>query len=405
MASSNDRKISQLPFQTTLSDDTNFLVVNGISTTPRNERINTGTLFNEIPVNVSVGSALNGRDVVFNSTPSSTNFFKFEAATGDVTLGHDLTIANDVNIGGDLNVTGIATFNNPVLVNLDLPGNLNVNGAVTFQSTLSTGSAATLDSLTVANNTTLSSALNVAGISTFSANTNHTNVIAAYAKVTNSDLTNITSTQIDTADLSISNDLNIAGNVIANGYIRAIGNVFGNVADFSELHLSANGQIDDTLTANNVIVNVSLSTPSFSTISFTSQDVHVTNNANTHTLDASVANLVSITNTLLNSTDILVSNTLNSLNATIGNLTATVGNITTLTSSLVTSYDINSSNSISTVTNISTETITDQVSFKVYNVLPSYASFTPGTVIMYDDGTYMHLEVATSAGWKEVTFT
>ena len=404
MASSNDRKISQLNYQSTLSDDSNFLIVNGITTTPRNERISTIDLFKEIPTAISVGSALNGRDVTFNSTPSAKQFY-FEAATGDVTVGHDLTVSNDVNVTGDLNVTGIATFNNPVLVNLDLPGNLNVNGTVDFQTTLATAGLATLESLTVTNATTLSSTLNVAGISTFTANTNHTNVFASYLNSTNSDLTNITATQIDTTDITVANDLNIAGNVIANGYIQAIGNIFGNVGNFNELHLTANGKIDDTLTANNVIVNLSLTTPSFTTISFTSQDIVATNNTTTKTLDANVANLTSSTITLLNATDALVSNTLTSLNLNATNLTVTTGSITNLTSSLINATDVITSNSVSTVTSVSTENRTNQLKFNVYTSIPSYSSFDVGTIILYDDATYMRLLVATSTGWQEIYFT
>ncbi len=404
MASSNDRKISQLNYQSTLSDDSNFLIVNGITTTPRNERISTIDLFKEIPTAVSVGSALNGRDVTLNSTPANKQFY-FEAATGDVTVGHDLTVSNDVNITGDLNVTGIATFNNPVLVNLDLPGNLNVNGTVDFQTTLDTAGLATLESLTVTNATTLNSTLNVAGISTFTANTNHTNVFASYLNSTNSDLTNITATQIDTTNISVANDLNITGNVIANGYIQAVGNIFGNVGNFNSLHLTGSGQIDDTLTANNVVVNTSLSTPSFTTASFTSQDIIATNNTNTNTLDASVANLVNATITLLNGTDAIISNTVTSLNLNSTNLTVSSGSIDNLTSLLINSSDITVSNTVSTVTSISTDTRTNQLKFNIYTALPSYSSFDEGTIILYNDGTFMRLEVATSTGWQEVYFS
>jgi len=399
MASSNDRKISQLPVQSAIADDTNFLVVSGISTTPRNERINTGVLFNEIPVKLVVGQELNGRDVIFNSTTSSTNRFYFEGLTGDVTLGHDLTVSNDVNITGDLNVTGIATFNNPVLVNLDLPGNLNVNGAVTFQSTLSTSGAVTADSLTVANNVILNDTLSVNGLTSFMANTHHINVIANYAHVTNSDLTNINSSSIDTTNLNVSNDLNIAGNVIANGYIQATGNMFADVGDFQQLQVDGNGQVDGTLTANNVTVTTNLNTPTFTTTTLTSQDLTITNNATVENLTANVNTLTTATIGLLHGVDVFISNTITSVNASINNLTANTGDITTVNATDVNSTDIVSANSVSSAISVSTKATTDSLKFKVYTVEPSHTLFEEGEFILYYNGTSYRLQMATSAGW------
>lgn len=398
MASSNDRKISQLPVQSAIADDTNFLVVSGISTTPRNERINTGVLFNEIPVKLVVGQELNGRDVVFNSTTSSTNRFYFEGLTGDVTLGHDLTVSNDVNITGDLNVTGIATFNNPVLVNLDLPGNLNVNGTVAFKSTLTTDGAASLESLNVANNSVLNGNLNVSGQSTFTANTTHTNIIANYAHVINSDLTNIISSSIDTTDLTVSNDLNIAGNVIANGYMQAIGNMFADVGDFQQLQVDGNGQVDGTLTANNVTVMTNLNTPTFTTTTITSQDINITNNATVENLTANVSTLTTSTIGLLQGTDVFLANTLTSVNADITNITSTVGNISTINSNIITATDVYSSNSLQGNT-ISTKATTDSLKFKVYTIEPSHTLFEEGEFILYYNGTTYRLQMATSTGW------
>lgn len=398
MASSNDRKISQLPVQSAIADDTNFLIVSGISTTPKNERINTSVLFNEIPVNLIVGAELNGRDVVFNSTTSSTNRFYFEGLTGDVTLGHDLTVSNDVNITGDLNVTGIATFNNPVLVNLDLPGNLNVNGTASFQSTLSTLGLASLDGLLIANNSTLNGMLTVNGESTFTANTNHTNVIANYIKGTTSDLTNINSSLIDTTDLSVANDLNISGNVLANGYMQAVGNIFANVGDFQQLQVYGNGQVDGTLTANNVTVTTNLNTPTFTTTTITSQDINITNNATVENLTANVNTLTTATIGLLQGVDAFLANTLTAVNADVTNLTAVNGNIATINSNVITATDIYSSNNFHGNT-ISTKAETNSLKLKVYTVEPSHTLFEDGEFILYYNGTSYRLQMATSTGW------
>lgn len=403
MASSNDRKISQLPVQSAIADDTNFLIVSGISTTPRNERINTGVLFNEIPVNVTVGAELNGRDVVFNSTTSSTNRFYFEGLTGDVTLGHDLTVSNDVNVTGDLNVTGIATFNNPVLVNLDLPGNLNVNGTVAFKSTLTTDGAASLESLNVANNSMLNGNLNVSGLSIFAANTTHTNILANYANITNSDLTNITATLIDTTDLNVINDLNISGNVIANGYIRAIGNLFGDVADVQHLHTHIDAQIDGILTANNVTVTSVLNTPTFTTTTLNSQDLSITNNATIENLTANVSVLTTSTIGLLQGVDAFLANTLTSVNANITNLVATIGDITTINATDVNATDVISSNSIQGNT-ISTLATTDTLRLKLYTIQPSGAGYSVGDIILYYDGSLYKLLMWNGATWLDNIF-
>lgn len=401
MASSNDRKISQLPLKATIADDTNFLIVSDISTTPKNERINTGILFTEIPVQVSVGSPLNGRNVIFNSTASSTNRFYFEGLTGDVSLGHNLNVANDVDITGDLNVTGTATLTNPLLLNLDLPGNLNANGAVTFQNTTSVTGQTTLNDVTVLGDSSFSGLVNISGASTFTANTNHTNINASYANILNSDLTNVTASKIDTTDLNVVNDLLLSGNIVANGYIRAIGNVFGNVGNFNELYLSANGFVNNTLTSNNIVVTNNLSTPAFTTVNFNTQNITVSANLDSDDIQSNTANITSITSSLLNSTDAIIANTLTTLNLDAYKVTADFVDSDVLTSLNATiTHTINSTNTISKVVS------TEEVLFsKIYTVRPSYSLYPLGTIIIHDDGVQSNLLIATSSGWREVALT
>ena len=50
MPSSNDRKISQLPLLTEIKEDTTFLVVSDVGTTPKNERMFAKTFFQQIPL-------------------------------------------------------------------------------------------------------------------------------------------------------------------------------------------------------------------------------------------------------------------------------------------------------------------------------------------------------------------
>lgn len=406
MASSNDRKISQLPFQPVLADDTNFLIVNGITTTPRNERINTGVLFNEIPVPVSVGTPVNGRDVTFNSTSSPTNRFYFEAATGDLSLGHNLEVENDVTISGGLTVTGTATFTNPVLVNLTLPGDLTVNGISHFKSTLTTDTVANLESLNVTNNTTLNGPLTVNDDSIFNSNTQHTNIITNYLESQTSLLTDAQVTNLDVLNLNVANDLNIDGNIIANGFFRAIGNIFGYVGSFQEISVTANTSIGDTLTADNVVVNQSLTAPNFSTNSFTSQNILASVNINAVTFDSPLANVTTLNNTLFNGIDAFISNTVHATNLESTNLTSVVGDFTTINSTDINATDVVTSNSVQTVSVISDALNSDTLRLKVYTgAKPSYALFPVGTMIVYDNGTYPTLQIVTSSGWLAASFT
>ena len=209
MPTSNDRKISQLPESLALLDDTNFLVINGMGTAPRNERIDATMLFHQIPVEISVGADLNGKDVIFNSTPGGTNRFVYDGYSGDLALGHDLTVANNTIIEGDLVVKGVSSFSNPVLLNLSLPGVLDVTGAADFKDNLNVDGTASFNHITGIGNFVMQGVATFQSVTNFTSNANFTGISTGYISAVSSQATNMTAVNITAGDLNLSDDLSV----------------------------------------------------------------------------------------------------------------------------------------------------------------------------------------------------
>ena len=298
MASSNDRKISQLPFANSVNDDTTFVVVGDISTIPKNQRTNTQVLFHQIPVPVTVGKELDGKDVIFNTTLSATNKFHFDASDGDLSLGRDLTVANTVTIANDLIVSGTAYLGliNPTFDNMELTGYLKVGTYATVEGLLTANAnsvfnknATVVDNLTVGGTVAVTGNINTDG--SLTSNTVTSNTINSTDLVVSDSITGV---QNITSAAAVIQDITAGNSVVANGFIRSLGNVYGTVANFTSLDVVNNAQVNQTLTSLN------LSVVNNATVS----NLLTSTNISSTDLTSANATIASLNSTLLTSVDV-----------------------------------------------------------------------------------------------------
>ena len=383
MPTSNDRKISQLPESLALLDDTNFLVINGMGTAPRNERIDATMLFHQIPVDLSVGADLNGKDVIFNSTPGGTNRFVYDGYSGDLALGHDLKVANTTTIEGDLIVKGVSSFSNPVLLNLTLPGSLDVSGPVDFKDNLNVDGQAMFNHITGIGNFTMQGVANFQSVTNFTSNANFTSITSSWINSSVLNTSTISAITITSGDLILSDDLKVGQDATVQGKISVTGNVFGDTSVFNNGTVALNFMVGERLTSKDVVVANNLTTPAFTTQNFTSNFVNATNQLTTPSITATTSNLTNITATNITSTDVQVTNSLTAVNlsSTVFNSpsatitgTAVIGDVqaTNLTTTgLITGPDAD-------ITRVKV----NQAIFGVYPSIPSVTAFDVGTMIV-----------------------
>ena len=395
MPTSNDRKISQLPESLALLDDTNFLVINGMGTAPRNERIDATMLFHQIPVEISVGADLNGKDVIFNSTPGGTNRFVYDGYSGDLALGHDLTVANNTIIEGDLVVKGVSSFSNPVLLNLSLPGVLDVTGAADFKDNLNVDGTASFNHITGIGNFVMQGVATFQSVTNFTSNANFTGISTGYISAVSSQATNMTAVNITAGDLNLSDDLSVGQNATIQGMLTTTGNVFGDTSVFNKGTIATDFMVGETLTSKDVVVANNLTTPAFTTQNFTSQFVNATNVLTTPQLNATTATLSNLTTTNLTATSVQVVNQaqIPTLNATVVN-SGSAAITGTATIADVQAGDITTSGMISGPDIDVTRAKMNQAIFDIYTTPPPVSSFGLGTMIIQSAGGKIKILVA-----------
>lgn len=403
MASSNDRKISQLPVATSIEDTTNFIVVSGISTTPINQRISAETLFGGVPVSLVVGQEYDGRTVIFNATDDPTHRFVFAHETGNVTMGNQLSVANNVSVGGNLTVAGTTTFTNPIFTNLTVGGTSSFNGNTSFTELVDFSEAVTLaQNLTVAGITSISNNVTISGNTTISGTTstqslNSTNITAS--NVTAS--ANVAAVNVNTTNINASGAGNFS-TVDASSYIRAIGNVFGQVGVFNSIQVTAPSLFSAKVTQSSLEVqnNAQVDSLTVDTDGTVAGDFDITGDAtannivlqnevhtdvlranNTFVVDANVTNLVVGTF----STGTIQATTINSVTENLTNLNA---------SSLVATDDL-TANTIDTV-----EISFDKAVATMRYALPSAVTSANGEMYFLKNGPIYYLAIKTPDGWK-----
>lgn len=399
MASSNDRKISQLPLNSELKDDATFLIVSDIGTTPKNERINTQILFNEIPVTLSVGKELNGRDVIFNTTLDATKRFYFDSSSGDVTLGRDLAVANSVTITKDLTVDGTVFFNSitPSFSNLDITGNFSSLGSSSVGTTLTVGGAATFQTnATVNNNLNVLNNLSVTGVSTLTGDVTANNLTVTTANVT--DL-NVTGTIAGVQSLSTLgatvNSLVVNNDINSSGAITTTGNIFANLASLTSLSVSDNGQVGKTLTAENLV----------SLNNITANNLVTTDDLHTLDLQSPTATITNLNNTTLTTTDVHTAN----VNAV--SIVATTLDVNSFTIDALSTNTFTAN--VATVANVVHANTVNAAQLELEIVswngitLPNPANYNPGTLkVFYDTSNSSYtLKLATSVGWQSISLS
>lgn len=395
MPTSNDRKISQLPESLALLDDTNFLVINGMGTAPRNERIDATMLFHQIPVDLSVGADLNGKDVIFNSTPGGTNRFVYDGYSGDLALGHDLKVANTTTIEGDLIVKGVSSFSNPVLLNLSLPGSLDVSGPADFKDNINVDGTSQVNHVLGIGTLTWQGVANFQSVSNFTANANFIGITATAVNATNINASNITGIDLTAGDLVLSDDCKVGQNLTVQGMATITGNVFGDTSVFNKGTVADEFLVGETLTSKNVVVANNLTTPAFTTQNFTSQFVNATNQLTTPQLNATTATLSNLTTTNLTATGIQVVNQaqIPTLNATtINSGSASITGTATIAD--VQAGDITLSGQVTTPDATVTRLNVNQAIFAIYTTAPPVSSFALGTMIIQSTGGNTKILVA-----------
>lgn len=394
MASSNDRKISALPFNDTLQNDTTFIIVSDISTTPKNERINTAVLFTEIPVAVSVGKESDGRDVIFNTTLSPTNRLHFDSASGDLNLGRNLNVANSVVIDNDLTVTGTVYFNSitPMFSDLDITGNFSSVGSANVGTHLIVGTDATISGNTsIGQNLTVTGDLSVLGNSSFVGDVNVNYIESTTSNTVDLIVSNVADVETLNAVYVATEDLISNNSIIANGYIRSVGNVFGNIGSFTGLSISDNAQVTKTLTAQNIA----------SLNNITANNLVTTDSLNALDISSANATISNLNSTLLTSIDVNSTN-VNAIAITAVTLDVASFNIDTLSTNNFTS------NNATIVNEIYSNTVnTSSLQLEIITTLPNANVYPEGTLKLYYDTVLLtySLQLATSAGWQKVFLT
>ena len=397
MPSSNDRKISQLPLLTELKEDTTFLVVSDVGSTPKNERMHAQTLFDQIPSTLTIGQELDGKDVIFNTTLNATNRFHFDSLTGDLNLGHDLNVANSVSITQDLYCSGNVHFDSftPNFANLEIDGDFLCGGNLAVGNTITVLQDADLQNdLFVRNDAHIQNNLYVTELA--SIDKLHNNMFEGLnANLTYASIASIATNSI-TAKTSYTEKLNVETSITSNGYISIIGNINGNIASFAGLNVTNDATVGGILTANQLTGSTSISSPSISTLTFYADSISGLSGTIT-TLNSTNGTVETLSSNNVTSIDITAQR-----NLTAEHMSANTVDITHFSSENFTANVI-SANSVNT--NI---TITDLVQAKVYTVRPSAANLSYGTMIVYNDSSdNLSLEIlmpdtSNNPEWKRI---
>ena len=397
MPSSNDRKISQLPLLTELKEDTTFLVVSDVGTTPKNERMHAQTLFDQIPSTLTIGQELDGKDVIFNTTLDATNRFHFDSMTGNLNLGHDLNVANSVSITQDLYCSGNVHFDSftPNFANLEIDGDFLCGGNLAVGNTITVLQDADLQNdLFVRNDVHIQNNLYVTEMA--SIDKLHNNMLEGLnANLTFASIASIIANSVS-AKTSYTEKLNVETSIASNGYISVIGNITGDIGSFSGLNIANDASVGGILTANQLTGSTSISSPSISTQTFYSDSISG--------LSGTITTLNSTNGTVetLNSNNVISIDITAQQNLSAEHMTANTVDIVHFSSE---NFDANVISANSVNTDI---TITDLFQAKIYTTRPSAANLSYGTMIVHNDSSdNLSLEIlmpdaSNNPEWKRI---
>ena len=376
MPSSNDRKISQLPLLTELKEDTTFLVVSDIGTTPKNERMLAQTLFDQIPSALSIGQELNGKDVTFNTTLDATNRFYFDSLTGNLSLGNDLFVANSVHIDEDLHCSGNVHFDSftPNFANLEIDGDFLCGGVLGVGNTLTVlGDTYLQQDVFIQNDLHLYNHLYVTELASIDKIKNNyfeslhvnTAMIETSSLFSNAVQTNSLKTQT----------INVESSFTSNGYISIVGNLNADIANLKGFNVAYDATITGRLNAGAAAITGTL----------TSSDI---SSQTLYSASLSTANLVSneVHSPLAQITDLKSANVISSYTQS----TDVVADH--LEANTVEIAHFNTENY--TANNLAANTMTtkvtaaDMMQLKIYTTRPDPANLPDGTsILFYETGT------------------
>ena len=299
-----------------------------------------------------------------------------------------MTVANDLVVNGTAHLGLI----NPSFADMELSGYLKV-GAYTTVEGLLTGNANTVFN----KNTMVGEDLTVGGKITGNVNTNGSlisNVVTSNT-INSTDLVvtnSITGAQSIKSETAFVEDITANNSVIANGFIRSLGNVYGTVANFNSLDVVTNAQVNQTLTTlnlnavNNVTVSNLLTSLNISATDLTSANATITN----------------LNSTLLTSVDVETNNV---------NAIAITAQTISTDSFIIDTIDANNLvvDSLSGNTVNTDHVFVSNLQMEVHSTLPSPTPYDEGTLILFYDAanpnpTYS-LKLATPAGWQTVFLT
>ena len=371
MPSSNDRKISQLPLLTELKEDTTFLVVSDVGTTPKNERMHAQTLFDQIPSTLTIGQELNGKDVTFNTTLDATNRLYFNSLTGDLTLGHDLYVANTVHIEEDLHCSGNVHFDSftPNFANLEIDGDFLCGGVLGVGNTLTVlGDTHLQRDVFIQNDLYLYNHLYVTELASIDKIKNNyfeslsANVETIISKTNHTD--NFKAVSVYTKKLLVESS------ITANGYLRVHGNMEADIANLKGLNVLNDVTITGLLQTTRIMASDAIISKDFAS---QTADITLIESANTvttklHSTDSYITNI--------HATDIVSANATHSLIET-QHLVANTVDIAHFNTENYTA------NNLAANTMTTKVTAAEMMQLKIYTTRPDPTNLPDGTSILY----------------------
>jgi len=374
MPSSNDRKISQLPLLAEIKEDTTFLVVSDVGTTPKNERMFAKTFFQQIPSSVSVGQELDGRDVTFNSTLNPTNRFHFDSLTGDVSIGHNLNVANTLSVENDLYCSGNVYFDSftPNFANLEIDGDFLCGGQIGVGNTLTVlGETNLQQHVHIWNDVHIDQDLYVTELSSLDKIKNNF-FEGLHANIVQANITTLQATHLESSTASF-NKLHVETSYTSNGSIQIQGNLWAQIGTFSGVNISQDATVNRVLYTKDIVSSTFVDTPFVHTQNVKS--IHV----ETYTLDATNQ----LTSPVGNFTDLLSQNVTSSAVSTDVITTEHIKSNTTDFGYFSTKeFDANNITANTVTTDLS---VADLMQTKIYTTRPDGNLLPEGTMIFFHD--------------------
>lgn len=371
MPSSNDRKISQLPLLTELKEDTTFLVVSDVGTTPKNERMHAQTLFDQIPSALSIGQELNGKDVTFNTTLDATNRFYFDSLTGNLSLGNDLFVANSVHIDEDLYCSGNVHFDSftPNFANLEIDGDFLCGGVLGVGNTLTVlGDTYLQQDVFIQNDLHLYNHLYVTELASIDKIKNNY-FESLHVNTATLETVSIFSNAVQTNSVK-TKTINVETSFTSNGYISILGNLNADIANLKGFNVAYDATVTGRLNAGEAAISGTL----------TSSDI---SSQTLYSASVSTANLISneVHSPLAQITDLISANVISSYTQS----TDVVADHLEANTVEIAHFNTENYTANNLVANTMTTKVTaaEMMQLKIYTTRPDPTNLPDGTSILY----------------------